>query len=155
MGFFLISPHGLQHIFTPYVLNVSSHSLENTVPFSFSFLPSSLAIIFPTYSPNLLFLLPISLFSSSFFTPSLTLTPPLLFPLSLKLANTIFARSLNSSGIASNDSTISSSSKSNNPTHFRIGSLDENNFCFFIITFLATVLQLSQRTPFGFARNSP
>merc|ERR1711991_674501 len=72
-----------------------------------------------------------------------------------KFEYTIFVRSLNSSGIAWNDSTISSSSKSNNPTHLRIGSLDENNWCFFIITFLATVLQLSQRTPFGFARNSP
>merc|ERR1711991_872006 len=81
----------------------------------------------------------------SIFTPSLTPTSPLLFPLSSKFECTIFARSLNSSGIASNDSTISSSSKSNNPSHLRIASLDGNKWFFLPFTFLATVLQLSQR----------
>merc|ERR1711991_585503 len=66
-NFLLISPHGLQHIFVPFVVNASSHSVENAIPFPSSFLPLSLP-----HSPNLLFLLPISLFSSSVFTPSLT-----------------------------------------------------------------------------------
>merc|ERR1711991_291656 len=156
-NFFLISPHGLQQFFPLFVLNVSSHFFENTVPFSFSFLPSSLATIFSPSSPNLLFLLPISLFSSSIFTPSLPPTSPLLFLLSPKLEITIFVRSLNSSDIASNDSIISSSSKSNNPTHLRIGSLDENKKFFLPFTFVATVLQLSQRTALliAFAINSP
>merc|ERR1711880_26542 len=82
-NFFLMSQHGPQHLFAPcFDLNVSSHFFENTVLFSFSFLPLSLPTLFSPPSPNLLFLLPISLFFPSVFTSSLPPTSPLLFSLS-------------------------------------------------------------------------
>merc|ERR1711991_101189 len=106
-NFFLISPHGLQHIFGPFDLNVSSHVFENTVPSSSPILPLSFPTLFSPTSPNLLFLLPILLLSSSVFTPLTTFlpsslatifsppSPNLLFlpPISL-LSSSIFTSSL-------------------------------------------------------------